>query len=137
MKKYAAALKIRTNLLQHQQQAHLELALCGHTVQAVLVKTEALAFSQLVVLALVADDGLALQCGQDGVAGSTVRGQAGALVKGHQHEFHVVGVGQVQVGDAALFVRDQILRNDAICPEKMRIISKFTENSYNSALQVF
>jgi len=79
-------------------------------VQAVLVKTEALACSQLVVLALVADDGLALQCGQDGVAGSTVRGQAGALVKGHQHEFHVVGVSQVQIGDAALFVRDQVLQ---------------------------
>ena len=69
-KKYAAALKIRTNLLQHQQQAHLELALCGHTVQAVLVKTEALACGQLVVLALVADDGLALQCGQDALPGA-------------------------------------------------------------------
>ena len=124
-------------LFDDQQQAHFEFALCSDAVQAVFVKTEALACGQLVVLALVADDGLALQCGQDGVAGSTVRGQAGALVKGHQHEFHVVGVGQVQVGDAALFVRDQILRNDAICPEKMRIISKFTENSYNSALQVF
>ena len=39
-----------------------------------------------------------------------MRGQAGALVKGHQNEFHVVGVSQVQVGDAALFVRDQVLQ---------------------------
>ena len=61
-------------LLEHQQQAHLELALCGHTVQAVLVKTEALASVQLVVPALVTDDGLAHQGGQDSVAGGAVRG---------------------------------------------------------------
>ena len=124
-------------LFDDQQQAHFEFALCGNAVQAVLIEAEALACIQFVVLALVANDGLALQRSQDGVAGCTVRGQAGALVKGHQHEFHVVGVSQVQVGDAALFVRDQVLQNDAICPEKMRIISKFTEISYNSALQIF
>ena len=124
-------------LFDDQQQAHFELALCGNAVQAVLIEAEALACVQLVILALIANNGLAFQRGQDGVAGCTVRGQAGALVKGHQHEFHVVGVSQVQIGDAALFVRDQILQNDAICPEKMRIISKFTEISYNSTLQIF
>ena len=93
-----------------QQQAHFEFALCGDTVQAIFIKTEALACGQLIVLTLIADDGFAFQRGQDGVAGCTVRGQAGALVKGHQHEFHVVGVSQVQVGDAALFVRDQVLQ---------------------------
>ena len=124
-------------LFDDQQQAHFEFALCGNAVQAVLIEAEALACVQLVILALIANNGLAFQRGQDGVAGCTVRGQAGALVKGHQHEFHVVGVGQVQIGDAALFVRDQVLQNDAICPEKMRIISKFTEISYNSTLQIF
>ena len=67
-------------LFDDQQQAHLELALCGNAVQTVLVEAEALACIQFVVLALVANDGLALQRSQDGVAGSTVRGQAGALV---------------------------------------------------------
>ena len=124
-------------LLHHKQQAHFELALRGNAVQAVFVKAETFACVQLVILTLIVNDCFAFQCGQDGVAGSTMRGQAGALVKGHQHEFHVVGVSQVQIGDAALFVRDQVLQNDAICPEKMRIISKFTENSYNSALQIF
>ena len=60
--------------LDDKQQAHLELALWGDAVQAVLVKTEALASVQLVVPALVTDDGLALQGGQDSVAGGAVRG---------------------------------------------------------------
>ena len=38
-------------------------------MQAVLVKTEALAGGQFVILALVADDGLAFKGGEDGVAG--------------------------------------------------------------------
>ena len=42
-------------------------------MQAVLIKAEALACVQLIVLALVADDGLALQGGEDGVAGCAVR----------------------------------------------------------------
>ena len=63
--------------------------------------------------------------------------QAGARIECHQHKLHVVSMHNVQVGDAALFVRDQVLQNDAICPEKMRIISKFTEISYNSSLQIF
>ena len=50
---------IKKQLLENQQQAHLELALCGDAVQAVFVKTEALACVQLMVLALIADDGLA------------------------------------------------------------------------------
>ena len=63
-------------LFQHQQQTHLELALRRDAVQTVLVKAETLAGVQLVVPALVADDGLAFQRGQDSVAGGTVRGQA-------------------------------------------------------------
>ena len=48
-------------LCQHQQQTHLELALRRDAVQTVLVKAETLAGVQLVVPALVADDGLAFQ----------------------------------------------------------------------------
>ena len=60
-------------LFDDQQQAHFEFALCGNAVQAVLIKAEALACVQLIVLALVADDGLALQGGEDGVAGCAAR----------------------------------------------------------------
>ena len=79
-------------------------------MQAVFVKTEALACGQLIVLTFIANDGLAFQRGQDGVAGCTVRGQAGALVKGHQHEFHVVGVDEVEVCNAAVLVRNEIFQ---------------------------
>ena len=68
-------------LFDDQQQAHFEFALCGNAVQAVLIEAEALACGQLIVLTLIADDGFAFQCGQDGVAGSTVRSQAGASSK--------------------------------------------------------
>lgn len=68
-------------LFDDQQQAHFEFALCGNAVQAVLIEAEALACVQLIVLTLIADDGLAFQRGQDGVAGCTVRGQAGASSK--------------------------------------------------------
>ena len=64
-------------LFDDQQQAHLELTLCGNAVQAVLIEAEALACVQLVVLALIANNGLAFEGGQDGIAGSTVRSQAG------------------------------------------------------------
>ena len=124
-------------LFDDQQQAHFEFALCGNAVQAVLIEAEALACVQLVILTLIVNDCFAFQCGQDGVAGGAVWGQAGARIECHQHKLHVVSMHNVQVGDAALFVRDQVLQNDAICPEKMSIISKFTENSYNSALQIF
>ena len=83
-------------------------------MQAVLVKTEALASVQLVVPALVTDDGLALQGGQDGVAGGAVRGQAGTLVKGHQHKLHVVSMHDVQVGDAAFLVGDQVFQGGGL-----------------------
>ena len=105
-----AFLCCENELLDHQEQAHLELALRGDAVQAVLVEAEALAGGQLVVLALVADDGLAFQRGEDGVAGGAVGGQAGALVKGHQHELHVGGADEVEVCDAVLFVRDQVFQ---------------------------
>lgn len=39
-------------LFDDQQQAHLELALCGNAVQAVLIEAEALACGQLIVLTL-------------------------------------------------------------------------------------
>ena len=39
-----------------------------------------------------------------------MRGQAGALVKGHQHEFHVVGVDEVEVCNAAVLVRNEIFQ---------------------------
>ena len=60
-------------LLEHQQQAHLDAALRRDAVETVLVEAEALACVQLIVLALVADDGLALKGGEDGVAGCAVR----------------------------------------------------------------
>ena len=79
-------------------------------MQTVLIEAEALACGQLIVLTLIADDGFAFQRGQDGVAGCTVRGQAGAFVKGHQHEFHVVGVDEVEVCNAAVLVRNEIFQ---------------------------
>lgn len=57
-------------LFDDQQQAHLELALCSDAVQAVFVKTEALACGQLIVLTLIADDGFAFQRGQDALPGA-------------------------------------------------------------------
>ena len=79
-------------------------------MQAVLIEAEALACVQLVILALIANNGLAFEGGQDGIAGSAVRSQAGALVKGHQHEFHVVGVDEVEVCNAAVLVRNEIFQ---------------------------
>ena len=83
-------------------------------MQAVLIKAEALACVQLIVLALVADDGLALQGGEDGVAGCAVRGQAGTLVKGHQHELHVVGVDEVEIGNAAFLIGNEVLQRSGL-----------------------
>ena len=65
-------------LLNHKQQAHFELALRGNAVQAVFVKAETFACVQLVILTLIVNDCFAFQCGQDGVAGGAVWGQAGA-----------------------------------------------------------
>ena len=65
-------------LLNHKQQAHFELALRGNAVQAVFVKAETFACVQRVILTLIANDCFAFQCGQDGVAGGAVWGQAGA-----------------------------------------------------------
>ena len=79
-------------------------------MQAVLIETEALACVQLVILALIANNGLAFEGGQDGIAGSAVRSQAGALVKGHQDKFHVVGVDEVEVCNAAVLVRNEIFQ---------------------------
>ena len=45
-------------LFDDQQQAHFEFALCGNAVQAVLIEAEALACVQLVILALIANNGL-------------------------------------------------------------------------------
>ena len=58
-------------LFDDQQQAHLEFALCGNAVQAVLIEAEALACVQLVILALIANNGLAFEGGQDGDRKST------------------------------------------------------------------
>ena len=77
-------------LFDAQKQAHFKFSLCGYAVQTVLVEAEALACVQLVILALIANNGLAFEGGQDGIAGSTVRSQASALVKSHQDKFHVV-----------------------------------------------
>ena len=59
-------------------------------MQAVLVEAEAVARVHEVILALVTDDGFALQRGDDGVARRAVRGQARARVKGHEHELSSV-----------------------------------------------
>ena len=67
-------------LLNHKQQAHFELALRGNAVQAVFVKAETFACVQLVILTLIVNDCFAFQCGQDGVAGGAVWGQAGARI---------------------------------------------------------
>lgn len=56
-------------------------------MQAVLIEAEALACVQLVILALIANNGLAFEGGQDGIAGSTVRSQASALVKAIRTNF--------------------------------------------------
>ena len=110
-------------LLNHKQQAHFELALRGNAVQAVFVKAETFACVQLVILTLIVNDCFAFQCGQDGVAGGAVRGQAGTLVKGHQHKLHVVSMHNVQVGDAAFLVGD--LRKDIVVYYgKIRVGSK-------------
>ena len=79
-------------------------------MQAVLIEAEALACVQLVILALIANNGLAFEGGQDGIAGSAVRSQASALVKSHQDKFHVVCMSDVQIGDAALFIRNEVLQ---------------------------
>lgn len=113
-------------LFDDQQQAHLELALCGNAVQAVLIEAEALACVQLVILALIANNGLAFEGGQDGIAGSTVRSQAGALVKGHQDKFHVVCMSDVQIGDAALFIRNEVLQFDGLASLMMLFMIKFS-----------
>ena len=101
-------------LLEDQQKAHLELFVGCDAVQSVFLKPEALAGGQFVVMAFVADGGLAVQRGQNGVAGGAVRGQARSGVKSHQHELHVVGADKVEVGDAALFVRDEVLQVEGL-----------------------
>ena len=47
---FFASVVMRNRLFDHQQKAHFELALCSDAVQAVFVKTEALACGQLIVL---------------------------------------------------------------------------------------
>ena len=71
----------RSGLLEYQEQAHLEAALGGDAVQAVLVKAEALAGGQLVVPAFAADDGGAFQCGEDAAVGGAGTGRTCCRVK--------------------------------------------------------
>ena len=97
-------------LLHHKQQAHFELALRGNAVQAVFVKAETFACVQLVILTLIVNDCFAFQCGQDGVAGGAVWGQADARIECHQHKLHVVCVDKVNISNAALFVRNQVFQ---------------------------
>ena len=113
-------------LFDDQQQAHFEFALCGNAVQAVLIEAEALACVQFVILTLIANNGLAFEGGQDGIAGSAVRSQAGALVKSHQDKFHVVCMSDVQIGDAALFIRNEVLQFGGLACLMILFMVKFS-----------
>ena len=79
-------------------------------MQAVFIKAETFACVQFVILTLIVNDCFAFQCGQDGVAGGAVWGQAGARIECHQHKLHVVCVDKVNIGNAALFVRNQVFQ---------------------------
>ena len=75
---------------------------------AVLGKLEVLARVDGVRSALVADDALAFQAEDDGLARRGMLGQPCPGVKAHEDELHLVVVGQVHVDDLALLDGEQL-----------------------------